>query len=487
MATISSLGSGSGLDLQSLLTGLMQAEQQPLVALQSKEASYQSRISALGSLKGALSTLQTAAGSMIPASGTTAAAKYTSFSASVADTAIATATASTSAVAGSYSLEVSSLAKNQRLVSPANPLYTSASSAIGTGDFKIEFGSLTGTPPAGTFTADSLRSKTITIDSNNATLGGLRDAINAANFGASATIVTGTNGAQLVLSSKDTGLSSVMKLSISTTVLDTTPLTGFDYDPAANSGTMTQDVAQGGQGASNAAFTLNGIPATSSTNSITGVLDGVTLNLLKTTTTATTLAVSKNTSSGLTTTLNAFITAYNSANKAMNDLGAYDATTKTAGSLQGDSTLRIAKTQIRNLVFGATVGDTSAYQHLSNIGVSVAKDGTLSLDSSKLGAAVAADPTGVANLVAAVGSAYKSGIESLVGTSGSITSATAGANLSIKDLAKRQAALSARLTTIRANYVRQFTTLDSLIAGMKQTSNSLTQQLAAITANSSSK
>jgi flagellar hook-associated protein 2 len=448
------------------LTGLMQSEQIPLVALQRQEASYQSRISALGTLQGALSSLQTAAGSMVPATGTTAVVKYTTFTASIADTTIASASASTGAVAGSYSLEISALAKSQRLVTPAY-VGGSAATVIATGSLLIEFGKLDG----GVYTGDSLRSKTITIDSSNATLGGLRDAINAANIGASATIVNGTGGAQLVLSSNETGLSNVIRLS---------GLTAFDYNPVANTGTMTQAALQGGQAATNAAFTLNGIAATSSTNTVTGVLDGVTLNLLKTTAalTPTTLKVSKDSIGSLTSSLNAFVKAYNDANKAMSELGAYNATTKAAGALQGSSTLRTAKNQMRSLVFNATAGGTSPYQHLSNIGVSLGKDGSLSLDSAKLTAAVAADPTSVANLVSAVGSAYKTGIEGLVGSTGSITAATDGANRTIKDLTKRQQALSDRLTVIQANYTKQFTALDSLIAGMKQTSSYLSQQLA---------
>ena len=98
MASISSLGSGSGLDLSGILTSLMQAEQQPLLVLQQKEASYQSKISALGTLQGALSALQTAAGSMVPATGTTVAEKYSTYSASISDTTIASASASTGAV-----------------------------------------------------------------------------------------------------------------------------------------------------------------------------------------------------------------------------------------------------------------------------------------------------------------------------------------------------------------------------------------------------
>ena len=392
----------------------------------------------------------------------------------------------------------------QRLVSPSNSAYTSANSLIKTGDLKIELGSLS---PAGLYTAGttSATSATITIDNTNNTLGGLRDAINAANMGATASIkmetnaTTGADEARLVVTS--TSATNVIKFSgTGTTKLtgfDYNPekLTGFNYDPALNTGTMSQDAAQGGQAATNAAFKLNGVAATSSTNSVTGALDGVTLNLQKTSTvltpatsgppatsatyTPTTLTVSTSTSSStLTNTLTAFVSAYNAANSSMSSLGAYDATTKTAGALQGNSTLRTVKSQIQNLLFNATAGGSSAYQHLTDLGVSLAKDGSLSLDSAKLNAAVAADPSSVANLVAAAGKAYNTAITGMVGTTGSITSASDGANRTIKALTQRQQALTDRLAIIQANYTKQFTALDSLISGMKQTSTYLTQQLA---------
>lgn len=490
MATVSSLGSGSGLDLNGLLTNLMLAEQQPLLNLQNKEASYQSRISALGSLKSSLAALQTAASALVPGIGVSAEQKYTSFSASVADSAIATASVGTGAVAGSYSLEVSSLAQNQRL---ASTTFTSASTAIGTGQLTIELGKLSG----GVYTADSARSKTITIDSSNATLGGLRDAINAANIGATATIINGTGGAQLILSSKETGLSNVLKISGT----GDTPLAGFDYDPVSDTGTFSQSASQGGQAASDAAFKLNGIAATSSTNSVTSVLDGVTLNLLKTsaiataasagppvvaeTRTPTTLTVTKNSTSAITSSLNAFIKAYNDANTAIKSLGAYDAANATSGALQGDSTLRNAKNTIQRLVFSAGAGGTSAFQRLSDIGVTLGKkdvigDNSLSLDSTKLNAALAKDPTAVANLVAAVGKSFKEGTETLVGTTGTISAATDGANRTIKSLTKAQEAMQKRLETIEARYRKQFTALDSMISSMNTTSSYLTSQLAAL-------
>lgn len=484
MASVSSLGVGSGLDLSGLLTKLMQAEQQPLVALQTQEASYQARISALGTLKGSLSSLQTAATGFIPSTGQTAADKYATFSASVADTTIASATAATGAVSGTYSLEVSALAQAQRLVSPdstniAGKAAVTAGLAAG-GTLKIELGALTGTVGAYVYTANSASELNVTVAAGS-TLEQVRDAINSAatDGRVSATIMTGTNGQQLVVSSGKSGNANVMKLS---------GLGGFDFDPAgAGSGNLSQSAVNGGQAASDAAYKLNGISGTSSTNSVTGALDGVTLTLSKITTigTPTTLTVSKNSTTALTTAVNAFVKAYNDANKSMKDLGAYNTTTKSAGSLQGNSTLRSSQTQTRNLL-QTKAGGTSAYQRLSDIGVAVQKDGTLTLDTTKLTSAIAADYAGVTTLVSTVGTAFKNGLEGVVGTKGNIAAATDSANSMIKGLTARQTALANRLTTIEAGYRKQFTALDTLVASMNKTSAYLTQQLANLPGSSSS-
>lgn len=479
MASVTSLGVGSGLDLQGMLTKLMQVEQQPLTLLQNKQASYQSKISALGTLQSSLAALQTAAAGLTPSSTQTATEKFSSYSASVADTTIASASAAKGAVAGSYSLEVSSLATAQRLVSPASA-FVSASTALNVdaGTLKIEFGKFTPatTTPvaAATYTPDATRELDISI-SANASLNDIRDAINAKNGGVSATIVTGTNGPQLVLTSLKEGTDNVMRLS----GLTGTDAGNFNFDPLAPAVGTFSETAAGGRTASNAAFELNGITGTSSTNAVTGVLDGVTLNLIKTNVgTPTTVTVSQNSTTGLTSALQAFVKAYNDSNSTMGGLGTYNATTKIAGALQGESSLRTAQGQVRSLLFGTTGDSASAYQRLSDIGVSVAKDGTLSLDTTKLNTAITSDFTGVANLVAKIGDTYNKTLEGIVGTTGSLVSATTGVTRMIKDLTNRQNVLSDRLTRIEASYRKQFTALDTLIASMNKTSTYLTQQLA---------
>lgn len=481
---ISSLGAGSGIDLNGIVTSLMQIEQQPLLSLQKKEASYQSRISALGNLRSGLSSLQTASQFMVLNAGQNANEKFASFKASVTDTTIATATAAAGAVVGNYNLEVTALAVSHRLTSPdtTDTVGTGALTAglLAGGTLKIELGALSGTSGAFTFAADAARELSVTV-APDSTIEQLRDAINAAatDGRVSATIINGTNGKQLVLNSTQTGLANVMKLS---------GVDGFDFDPTGSgSGTLSQDAAKGGQAATDAAYKLNGIAGTSSTNSVTGALDGVTLSLLKTTTgVPTTLTVTKDSTTQLMSALGSFIKAYNESASTMKNLGFFDATTKQAGALQGNATLRSVQNETRSLL-QTRIGGTSPYQTLSDLGVSIQKDGTLALNTSKLTTAIAADFNGVAALVSKVGSSFKSSLDNFVSANGSITNATDGATRLISDINKRATAIQSRLVQIESRYRKQFAALDGLVTSLNGTSAFLTQQLANLPGAASNK
>ena len=230
---ISSAGLGSNLDVNGIISQLMALEQAPLTALAKKEAALQAKISALGSLKGALSAVQTAASALIPPAGTTALQKFSVYRTAVADTAIASASASSTAIAGTYSLEVTALAQAQRLVSQQSGAYTSSTSPLASqGTLRLASGSTA----TGSFVETS--AKDIDFTAAGKTLGDLRDAINSANLGVSATIITTTNAgvsrAQLILSGNTPGQSNVFKLS---------GLDGFNFDPDAPvvaAGTMSQ-------------------------------------------------------------------------------------------------------------------------------------------------------------------------------------------------------------------------------------------------------
>lgn len=461
MATITSLGVGSGMDLEGLVTSLMQIERRPLTSLQNQAKSYNAKISALGALSGKLSALQTAAKDLTPSVLQTAIDKFATYKGTVGDPTIASASVSTGAVAGSYSLEVTQLARGQRLTSTSFP--GGPSSPIATGTLTIDFGTMSG----GSFNIDYARQATIEITSGNNTLTGLRNAINEANLGLTATIVNGTGGAQLVVTGKD-GSDQTFSFS---------DLSGFEFDPASTDPSVDFPSVRT---ALNAEFSLNGISASSPSNTVTGVLDGVTLTLSKETATgeSTTLEISRDNSTKLKEGIEAFIKAYNDAASTMKTQGAYNTETKVAGALQGNSLLRNAESTLRSLIFNTTAGGASAYQRFSDLGISFAADGNLKLDASKLEAAIAADATGVANLVSKVGTAYNQSIERVIGLSGSIKISTDSMNNMIRDLDKRQEAIELRLTTIETRYRRQFSALDTLMSNMGQTSSYLAQQLA---------
>ncbi len=455
-------GLGSGLDVNGIISQLMALERQPITQLDTKEAGLQGKISALGSLKGALSALQTASTALQPSTDQSATEKFAAFKASVADSSIATATAAGTAAASSYSVEVTSLAKEHRLVSAANPTIEAGSQTI-----TIQRGSVSGA----TFTPNSVYGAiSVQLDGSNNTLEGIRDAINAKNGGVKASIVSAVDGKRLTLTSGATGKESLLRVSGGISALNYEPGAPVSYDENA-----PPAVASELQAASNAAIKLNGLAVESVANTFTEVATGLTVTAVKLG--ATTLNVTQDVS-GLKTQLGAFVKAYNDANKSFADLGGFKADTKVAGPLNGDSALRGSQTTLRNAINSIPAELAGAsLQRLSNIGISVQPNGSLFFDATKFDATVKSDFDGVAAAVAAYGTAFASATEGLLGEGGVVTSRVAGLDLSVKTIGKQREALESRLTQVETRYRKQFTALDSLISSMNQTSSFLTQQL----------
>lgn len=442
---LSSAGIGSNLDVNGIVSQLMALEQRPLTVLSKKEAGLQAKISALGSLKSAISSLQSAASSLMPASGSTALQKFSTFSASLSDATVASASTNSSAVAGTYALKDIVLATAQQVRK------TDITVPAEAGTLSIQVGS--GTAVNVSIAAASTLANVVT-------------AINGANAGVSASIINNGSKDYLVVTAGSTGSNNTIKITGAGTGYDQ-----FDFSGTAGNGGWVESTP-----GADAQLTINGIAVTSASNTLSTAISGVTLNLTKAG--STNLTVTRDTSS-LTTAINAFVKAYNDFNSTANSLGSYNATTKVAGSLNGDSTLRSAQSSIRGLIGNVPEGVAGAdFQRLSDIGVRLQKDGSLLVDSGKLSAAITKNIAGVANLVSAYGSTFKTATESIVGTTGTIASRTEGLNTTIKNLGKQYEAVSARLTQIEARYRKQFTALDTLVASMNKTSTFLSQQLA---------
>lgn len=449
MASISSPGLGSGLDINGIISKLMQVESQPLTAMAAKEASFQAKLSAFGALKGALASLQTAARTLATAS------TYTSKSAAVSDTSVFTASASGSAVTGSYNIAVNKLAAAEREKSATN----FGTDTFGSGTLNITIGSKT---------------TAVNLSGTANRLSNIRDAINAAGAGVTATIINDGYD-HLVITSNTTGSAGAMTISA---------VDGSGGSRALSD--LTADLVTD-QAAQDAELTIDSFTITRSSNTITDAIEGITLSLLKadeTTPPSAKLTVSNN-NAAVTSAVGAFVKAYNDAINQLKSATAYDAANKKASVLTGDSTARNIQSQLSALVGTVVSGVNGGISRLSDIGISVQKDGTLATDNSKLSAALANPDIDVASLLSqtnsgnlGIGVRFNNLLEGLVGSSGLISSRTDGINTTIKDLQKRAEVFQNRLVSIERRYRAQFTALDSLVASMNQTSSYLSQQLA---------
>lgn len=492
MATISNLGVGSGLDLGALLDQLTQAEQAPLTVIKQKQSSYNTKLSAYGQLQSMLAAFQGAANQL---------SKPNFFNAATAtssNTNVLTATGSNTAAAGTYSVNVTALAQAQSLVGTGQ---AKQDVAIGTGTIHIDFGTIAGgtldsnpaSPTYGkysgaTFTANAGSTGfDITVDSSNNTLQGIRDAINKANAGVTASIINDGSGTpyRLVLNANNTGATNSMRISV-TSGDGTSALSDLVANDPAGVQQLQQTVT-----AQNATLTVNNIAIQSASNQVSGAVQGVTLSLAQT---GTSSIVVQRDNATVQNGVQAFVTAYNNLQKAASSLSAYDPTTKQGSPLTGDGVLRVIQSQIRSVLNTPQPGSGSkAITALAQVGVTFQVDGTMALDTTKLTKAMSDNPGGVAALFgnddgkSGYGNQLSTTITALTSSKGALTAATEGINRSLKDLSDQFNATSLRVDATVENYRTQFTQLDMIMAKMKNTSNYLTQQFNALNSSSGSK
>jgi flagellar hook-associated protein 2 len=395
---LSSAGIGSNLDVDSIVKQLMSVEQQPLKTLAKKEASFQAKLSGFGTLKGALSQFQSSVSALSDIS------KFQGVRATAADPTIASVSATAAAAPGTYALEVTKLAQAQKLAAAGQ---VSDSAAIGLGasttlsfDFGTisggAFSSVTGKYTGASFATNGSGVKTVTIDATNNSLSGIRDAINKANVGVSAAIVNdgGASPYRLVLTETTSGKTNSLKISVTG---DAALSTLLAHDPASGQAFSETVTAQ------NVEFKIDGIAVSKNTNTVSDVIAGVTLNLAKTNIGSTTnITVARDTASILSS-VNAFVKSYNDISQNLRDAAAYNATTKQAAILNGEATVRTIQTQIRSILTAPVAGGASAFTLLSQVGVSMQKDGLMAVDSTKLQAAMDSNFSDFAGLFAAAG------------------------------------------------------------------------------------
>jgi len=403
MASITSSGIGSGIDIDGLVSKLVTAERQPIeTRFNQREAALQTRISALGSFKGALSQFQSALAGLKNADTFKSGA-----SATVSNDKLLAATATAGAPVGSYSVTVEQLAQGQRLATSADHRFDSLTDVVGTGTLTFQFGTYGGTAANPTFAANPDKAvKTVTIDASNNTLSGVAKAINEAKIGVQASVINDGGGYRLVLGSTTTGAANSLKITAADGDSDNTDMAGLSllaHDPTLADGTagknMTQTVA--GQ---DARAIIDGLTVTGASNTLTDAVPGVTLTLKSKDTAPATLTVAED-NGAISGGINAFVKAYNELAGTIKSLTSYDAKTKQGGALQGDFSVRAIFGQIRSELNKVVKGASSQVDSLADLGITTQRDGTIALDSAKLQKAIQADAQGVANLFARAGRA----------------------------------------------------------------------------------
>lgn len=462
--------STTALDVPTLVSQLMAVERRPIDTLTTKIASYETKISSFGTLSSLVSSFQTAAKGLNTG--------LQKLAATPSDAGVLSATAGSSAVPGNYAVSVSQLAQSHNLVAAGQ---TSSTAAIGDGTATtvtfdlgaISGGTLTnGIYSGAAFTSNGSGTVSLTIDSSNNTLEGIRDAINAAAPGVTATIVNDGSGTpyRLALSSSSSGVSNSFKITTSGGDGAINSLLG--YDPAGTQN-LTQTLA-----AQDAKLTVNGIAITSASNTVNEAIQGVTLTLKNTTATPASLAVARDTTA-IETAASAFVDAYNALASQIKSRSAYGTSTSAGGSLAGDGTLRLMQDQLRGIFNTPASGGTLT--SLAQVGIAFQTNGSLLLDSSKLDSAIAANFSDVTNLFSS-STGFATRLEawgkSALAAGGLIDTRTQNLGKYVDNYNLEVDRLENRMTALEKKFTTEYTNLNMLLSSMNTTSTYLTQQLA---------
>ena len=473
VGTISSSGIGSGLDVEGIVSKLMAIEQRPLTLLQSAASGIQTKISAFGSLQSAESAFRDAARAL--ANPTT----WSATTGSSSDAGSVAVVTKSGAAAASYNVAVQTLAAAQSIASTA---YAGNTAVVGAGTLHITLGSWAGTPAA--FTAQAGKTAVDVVVSETDTLGDVRDKINAANAGVTASIVTDQTGARLVIASSAAGETNGFQVSATDADgngLDAQGLSALAYDPPA--GTSATSLTQAG---ADATLTVNGLAIRSASNTLTDVVEGLTLNLSKATSAPVQIGVTQDTAA-IKQAIQGFVSAYNDLASMLGKATKYDTTTKVAGALQGDSTAVTLQRQLRNMLT-ASSGASAVFTTLSQAGLEMQQDGTLKVNDARLSSALGnlgelkrlfanADVDGAGANDGIAVQLRKFG-DAVLGADGMLTTRAAGLSAKLASNTKDQDRLNDRLADTETRLRAQYAALDTKMATLNALSAYMTQQIA---------
>jgi|GEM_PF-2187235 len=446
--TISSSGIGSGLNVSQIVTALMDAEKGPLNSINKSISTDNAQISAYGSISSQISSFQSSiAGLLTPST-------IKATTASSSSTGVLSVSNDGTALAGEYKITNITLASPQVITSNIDTSsYTSINSSIGsTGSITILGNTITPT---------------------TYTVAGIVEAINSANIsGVSATITNlGTSATPdyqiRIVNTSDT--SATVGLS------DGNNFTGLAFTSAA---------------AVAGSLTINGNTVTRSTNTITDLIPGLTINIV--TAGNSTITVAQDNSS-LSSKISAFVTSFNTLDKSLKDISSYDATAKKGAALYGDSAINSLRREIRSIITSTLgVNATTSYNRLNQVGVNFKSDGTLSLDSTALNTAISANFNKVAKLFSGTGDSSDSKtlqgfayqlntvLTNATGIDGLITNRKSSLQSDIRRLQAKADQEQLRLDDLQQMYKKQYTALDKTVASLNSMASYLTNQFDAM-------
>jgi flagellar hook-associated protein 2 len=489
---------GSGLDINSIVSALVDAEVAPKKnSIDRRESGLKAELSAIGSLKSSLSDLNAALTDISDGSA------FDLISITSPTSVDITQTGSPSI--GDYAIQVNSLARSQVL---ASPKFESLSTEVGTGTLTLSLGTPTylsgqSSGEYASFSVDASKTTSISIDSSNNTVSGIRDAVNAANIGITASIVLDGSQVRLLFTADDSGADTAISISTvdagdtsgANPNTDTDGLSQLAYNFSSDTSSFVGNLTEA-RSSSDASFSLNGLSLTSSSNKIANLVDGLDFTLKETTSTEQTVVVKRDTS-GIETKVQSFVDSYNAYQAKLDTLTDHT----QAGALAGDSTAR----RIQSAVRAATTQPNSiagnVYSTLSEIGIEADRYGKLNLTSATFQSALTANFEDVRELLAGVGTPSGSSIitdytdsqgiaDGLVNvidtyintTDGMLVSRENRIELSIDDLVDDRLAIDERILSLEERYLRQFTAMDNLVGRLQGTSDFLTGQMDALKA-----
>ncbi len=465
MAAIQAGGSGSGINVNQLVTDLTAAERKATDnRFNLRETQVSADVTAYNSLKGALTDLQKSL------SGLTTLREVSKRTATSSDTDVFTATAGTSAVTTSSEIQVDRLAQAHKLVSGN---FSSAGDVVGTGTMTLSMN-------GNSFSIN-------VVDAENDTLADIRDAINesADNPGIKASILTvadsdnpGSTVSKLVLTAEKTGEDNAISVTVTDDDGDNTNTSGLSQ-LAYESG-VTENLTQVAA-AQDARIFVDGFEATSATNTFTGVIEGVSITAVSAdpgNTHSLNVGVDSN---AVKEKVSAFVEAYNTYKKTYDYLTKYDAAEKKAGLLTGDSAARSVEVALNRALTSVKTEDTGDFNALATIGITRSREGEMQLDSDMLGDALAADFDSVANLLAGddgIMTKFDDAIDQMANSAdGMLTARNKTLQDQLKEIEDQRAAFELRMTSFTDRIREQFTTMDIIVAQFKNTGDFLTQQL----------